>query len=68
MGLSYPGEVTYTESSQIRVSVMEKAGTHYKWPNVQDNIFYSYDVIMKLTPPVVAGNRGQFLFEDRKNN
>ncbi|KAG1652590.1 Craniofacial development protein 2 [Nymphon striatum] len=55
MGLSYPGEVTYAESSQIRVNVMEKAGTHYKWPNVQDNIFYSYDdVIMKLAPPVVA--------------
>ncbi|KAG1651824.1 hypothetical protein GQR58_026730 [Nymphon striatum] len=67
MGLSYPGEVTYTESSQIRVNVMEKAGTHYKWPNMQDNIFYSYDdVIMKLAPPVVAGNRGQFLFEDLK--
>ena len=38
MGLSYPGEVTYKESSQIRVNVMEKAGIHYKWTNVQDNI------------------------------
>ncbi|KAG1683465.1 Nephrin [Nymphon striatum] len=55
MGLSYPGEVTYTESSQIRVNVMEKASTHYKWPNVQDNIFYSYDdVIMKLAPPILS--------------
>ncbi|KAG1652235.1 hypothetical protein GQR58_026445 [Nymphon striatum] len=57
------------EKTTIRVNVMEKAGTHYKWPNVQDNIFYSYDnVIMKLAPPVVAGNRGQFFSRTLKNS
>ncbi|KAG1711229.1 hypothetical protein GQR58_002516 [Nymphon striatum] len=33
----------YDGFKNIRVNVMEKAGTHYKWPNVQDNIFYPYD-------------------------
>jgi hypothetical protein len=64
-GQSYPGEVTYVDEKHLQVNVMQKSGRHYKWPLVKDNIFYNYEnVVQRLSPPVVAGNRGQFSFPE----
>ena len=62
---SHPGEVTYTNSRQLQVNVMQKSGSFYKWPRTKDNIFYRHEnVVQKLSAPVVAGNRGQFTFKE----
>ena len=64
-GQSYPGEVTYTDSKQLQVNVMQKSGSYFKWPRIKDNIFYRCEnVVQKLSAPVLAGNRGQFTFKE----
>ncbi|XP_033625038.1 uncharacterized protein LOC117288334 [Asterias rubens] len=63
----FPGEVTdfgHTLIADIKVNVMHKSGSHCKWPQDEDHIFYARkDVLEKLKPPIVAGNRGQFTFD-----
>ena len=65
-GELFPGEITEfggIDGSEIRADVMEKSGKFWKWPSKRDNIFYfCKDVIKKIEPPTVAGNRGQFKF------
>ena len=64
-GQAYPGEITYVDEMQVRINVMEKAGGNFKWPKHEDNIYYTYENIIKpLNPPIVVGNRGQFKFVD----
>ncbi len=46
-GQSYPGEVTYTDPKQLRVNVMQKSVSHYKWPRTKDNIFYRYENVVQ---------------------
>ena len=61
----FPGEVTCIEDSDIEVNVMHRSANAWKWPRPEDKIFYSRDQIVRvINPPSVAGNRGQFMFED----
>ena len=65
-GELFPGEITEfggIDGTEIRADVMEKSGKYWKWPQKRDNIFYfCKDVVKKIEPPTVAGNRGQFEF------
>ena len=49
-GVLYPGEVIAMGNlGDYQVSVMERAGKHWKWPNPKDNIFYpKRSLIVKL--------------------
>lgn len=64
----FPGEITSVaddDSGDVRVNVMHKAGAYWKWPCTKDNILYKMEnIIKKISPPVVAGTRGQFNFPD----
>ena len=61
----YPGEVTSIEDSDIEVSVMHKSVNAWKWPRHEDKIFYpATQIVRVIDPPTVAGNRGQFVFEN----
>lgn len=61
----YPGEVICIEDSDIEVSVMHKSANAWKWPRPEDKIFYpATQIVRVINPPSVAGNRGQFAFEN----
>ena len=61
----YPGEVTSIEDSDIEVSVMHKSVNAWKWPRPEDKILYpATQIVRVIDPPTVAGNRGQFVFEN----
>ena len=61
---NFPGEVTDIKHGDLYVSVMHKSGKFWKWPEFgRDKIWYTVEnVVKKINPPVVAGNRGQFSF------
>lgn len=62
-GNLYPGVVKAIEKGELKVSVMVRSGTRYKWPQVEDAIFYKMkDVIRKLSPPVLMSARGTYEF------
>lgn len=59
----YPGCITQIIREEIEVSVMHRAEGHFKWPKVEDKIFYSkQNILKKISPPIPIGNRGQFIF------
>ena len=61
----YPGEVTSIEDSDIEVSVVHKSVNAWKWPRPEDKTFYpATQIIRVIDLPTVAGNRGQFVFEN----
>ena len=61
----FPGEVTCIEDTDVEVNVMHRSANVWKWPRPEDKIFYSRtQVVRVINPPSVAGNRGQFMFED----
>ena len=61
----FPGEVTRIEELDVEVNVMHRSANAWKWPRPEDKIFYSRNNIVRvINPPSVAGNRGQFVFED----
>ena len=61
----FPGEVVNIIGSEFEVNVMHRSGAAFwRWPEKDDHIFYNRaDIIKQLTPPQVAGSRGQFKFE-----
>ena len=64
-GEKFPGEVTTIDSSDVEVSVMYRSANVWEWPTPEDKIFYSRNQIVQvIKPPTVAGNRGQFAFEE----
>ena len=67
-GVNYPGEVTAIgEEDDFQVSVMQPAGKQYwKWPDVEDNIYYPRNsMIRKLDKPEAANSRGHYKFNSR---
>ena len=61
----YPGEMTSIEDSDIEVSVMHKSVNAWKWPKPEDKIFYpTTQIVRVIDPPSIAGNQGQFVFEN----
>ena len=53
------------EDSDIEVSVMHKSVNAWKWPRPEDKIFDpATQIVRVIDPPTVAGNRGQFVFEN----
>jgi hypothetical protein len=67
-GVKYPGEVTAIgEEDDFKVSVMQSAGKQYwKWPDVEDNISYTREkMIKKLDKPEAANNRGHYKFTSK---
>ena len=64
-GEELPGEVTGIEKSDLQVNVMHRSANAWKWPRSEDKIFYpSNNILCIVNPPTVAGNRGQFVFQD----
>ena len=65
-GNMYPGEVIAVgQENDYQVSVMERAGKYWKWPNPCDVIFYLREKMSKkLDPPTIANNCGHFNFSD----
>ena len=65
-GNMYPGEVIAAgQENDYQVSVMERAGKYWKWPNPCDVIFYLREKMSKkLDPPTIANNCGHFNFSD----
>lgn len=65
-GNMYPGEVIAVgQENDYQVSVMERAGKYWKWPNPCDVIFYLREKMSKkLDPPTIANNCGHFKFSD----
>ena len=65
-GSLFPGEVKAIGDREVKVAVMISSGGHYKWPPVEDCIFYCLeDVVMKLGPPIVKSARGTFDFVEK---
>ena len=57
----YPGEVTsISDINGVKVNVMHRSGSGWKWPQSKDMIFYDKNDI--VCPPVAAGHCGQFIF------
>ena len=64
-GLKFPGEVTTCNGTDTEVSVMHRSGNAWRWPIKPDKIFYKHqNILRKINPPMAAGNRGQFTFDD----
>ena len=53
----FPGEVTRIENSDVEVNVMHRSANAWKWPKLQDKIYYSRDKIMWIINPP-SGSRG----------
>jgi len=61
----FPGEITSIDGDDIEVNAMTRSAKTWKWPTPEDKLFYNKkDVLRIITPPTVAGNRGQFRFTD----
>jgi len=61
----FPGEIRSLQGDDYEVSVMVKAGKYWKWPQVEDKIFYQkQNVRKKLNAPKVVSSRGHFVFDD----
>ena len=65
----YPGEVTsISNDNTVQVNVMHRSGSGWKWPQSKDMILYDKkDIVRVISPPIAAGNRGQFVFNDFKH-
>ena len=64
--LTFPGEVKVVGHEEVKVSVMVPSGSLFKWPAVEDCIFYRIEnVIRKLNPPTVKSARGAFEFKEK---
>ena len=65
MQMKNTGEVTSIEDSDIKVSVMHKNVNAWKWSRPEDEMLYpATQIVRVIDPPTVAGNRGQFVFEN----
>ena len=63
---SFPGEVKVVGQDEMKVSVMVPSGSLFKWPLVEDAIFYRHEnVIMKLNPPTLKSARGAYKFDEK---
>lgn len=63
---TFPGEVKVVGHDEVKVNVMVPSGSLFKWPAVEDFIFYRMeDVIRKLNPPTVKSARGTFEFQEK---
>jgi len=59
----FPGEITSIDD--IEVNTMTRGAKTWKWPIPEDKLFCNKkNVLCIITPPSVAGNRGQFRFTD----
>jgi len=59
----FPREITSIDD--IEVNALTKSAKTWKWPTPEDKLLYNKkDVLRIITPPTVAGNRGQFKFTD----
>ena len=63
----FPGEITQIAANEYEVRVMVKAaGSTWKWPRKEDKVWYNMEnVVKQISPPDVAGSRGQFVFRDK---
>jgi len=62
----FPGEVKVIGDNELKVSVMVPSGAHFKWPAVEDSIYYPMqNVIRKLQPPILKSARGTFEFFEK---
>ena len=52
----YPGEVTsISDINGVKVNVMHRSGSGWKWPQSKDMIFYDKnDIVCIISPPVAA--------------
>ena len=63
---TFPGEVKVVGHGEVKVNVMVPSGSLFKWPAVEDSIFYRMeDVIKKLNPPTLKSARGTFEFQEK---
>ena len=64
-GVQYPGEVMSIDTNGVKVNVMHKSGSCWKWPQSRDMISYEKsDILHIISVPVAAGHRRQFTFSD----
>lgn len=55
----FPGVINDTSPTSTLVSVMSMSGSGWKWPDVEDEIWYTYEnVIQLIKPPEVSNSRG----------
>ncbi|KAJ4435204.1 hypothetical protein ANN_23781 [Periplaneta americana] len=54
----FPGIVTSVDERDARVSVMQRSGQLWKWPDQKDEIDYAYkDVVEKMRQPVKKSHK-----------
>lgn len=68
-GKLYPGELNKIENGEYLVKVMVKSGQYWKWPEKNDEYYYTKEeLVRKLNPPTVSQFssrlRFQFLIDD----
>ena len=62
-GVQYTAEVILIDTNCVRVNVMHKSGSCWKWLQSRDMISYKKsDILRIISVPVAAGHRGQFSF------
>ena len=62
----FPGEVTYVEEGGCNIKSMAKSGVNWKWPAVEDEMFYENgEIKQKINPPKKL-NRGVMVVNELK--
>jgi len=58
VGLLFPGEIRSLQGDDDEVSLMVKAGKYWKWPHLEDTIFFQkQNVLKKLNASKVVSSR-----------
>ena len=59
----FPGVVTDIENNEAKVLTMQKCRCGWKWPDPNDEIYYTMDNIIKQVPTLV-NNRGTYFAKE----
>ena len=65
-GELFPGEVTHVEEGGCNIKSMTKSGVNWKWPTVEDEMFYENEEIKQKINPPKKLNRGVMVVNELK--
>lgn len=59
-GEFFPGIVLKTKDSEYEVKTMTMSGKYWKWPKKDDILWYTKDDTLKICPPSIIDNKGNY--------
>lgn len=58
----FPGIIVVLNDNKYFIKAMKKVGDHWKWPSIDDDIWYDFNEIISLiAPPKAINKRGLYL-------